>query len=49
MALGGGIWCDIRETFRVKLGYKFGLMNCSKVPGITEKNNMLTLAIGYIF
>ena len=49
VALGGGIWCDIRETFRVKLGYKFGLMNCSKVPGITEKNNMLTLAIGYIF
>ena len=49
VALGGGIWCDIGESFRVKLGYKFGLMNCSKLAGITEKNNMLTLAIGYIF
>ena len=49
VALGGGIWCDISEVFRVKLGYKFGLINCSKEAGITEKNNMLTLAVGYIF
>lgn len=49
VALGGGIWCDISEVFRVKLGYKAGLTNCSAVKGITEKNNMLTLAIGYIF
>lgn len=49
VALGGGIWCDISEVFRVKLGYKFGLLNCSKEAGVTEKSNMLTLAIGYIF
>ena len=49
MSLGGGIWCDIKESFRVKLGYKFGLLNCSKEAGITERSNTLTLAIGYIF
>lgn len=49
VALGGGIWCDIGESFRVKLGYKFGLLNCSKVSGITDRNNLFTLAIGYIF
>ena len=49
VSLGGGIWCDIREVFRVKLGYKAGLLNCSQVSGVIEKNNTLTLAIGYLF
>lgn len=49
MSLGGGIWCDIQESFRVKIGYKFGLLNCSKEAGVTEKSNELTLAIGYLF
>ena len=49
VSLGGGIWCDISEVFRVKLGYKAGLLNCSKEKGVTEKNNTLTLAIGYLF
>lgn len=49
VSLGGGIWCDIKDVLRVKLGYKAGLTNCSKISGITEKNNTLTLAIGYIF
>lgn len=49
VSLGGGIWCDIREVFRVKLGYKAGLLNCSQVSGVFEKNNTLTLAIGYLF
>ena len=49
LSLGGGIWCDIGEVFRVKLGYKAGLLNSSKEKGVTEKSNMLTLAIGYIF
>ena len=49
VSLGGGIWVDISEVFRVKLGYKAGLLNCSKEKGVTEKNNTLTLAIGYLF
>lgn len=49
MFLGGGLWCDIREAFRVKIGYKFGLLNSSKEAGIVEKNNSLTLSLGYIF
>ena len=49
MSLGGGIWCDIKESFRVKIGYKFGLLNCSKEAGVTERTNTLMLAIGYLF
>ena len=49
MSLGGGIWCDINEVLRVKIGYKFGLLNSSKEAGISEKNNSLTLSVGYIF
>ena len=49
MSLGGGIWCDIKESFRVKIGYKFGLLNCSKEAGVTERSNTLMLAIGYLF
>ena len=49
LLLGGGLWCDIRETVRLKAGYKFGLINTSKISGITEKNDCLYLSIGYLF
>lgn len=49
LLLGGGLWCDIKETIRVKAGYKWGLTNTSKINGITEKNNGLYLSIGYLF
>lgn len=49
MAVGGGIWCDIQESIRVKIGYKFGVINNSKLPGVNEKSNTLMLSIGYIF
>ena len=47
--LGGGLWCDIRQTVRLKAGYKLGLINTSKISGITEKNDCLYLSIGYLF
>ncbi len=47
--LGGGLWCDIRETIRVKVGYKFGLLNSSREANVTEKNNTLSISIGYLF
>ena len=49
LELGGGIWCDIKETVRVKAGYKWGLTNNCKIDGITEKNNCLYLSVGYLF
>ena len=47
--LGGGLWCDIKGTIRVKASYKWGLTNNSKIDGITEKNNCLYLSVGYLF
>ncbi|MBO4263113.1 MAG: outer membrane beta-barrel protein [Bacteroidales bacterium] len=47
--LGGGVWTDINKTIRVKVSYKFGLTNTSKINGITEKSNCLSIAVGYLF
>lgn len=47
--LGGGFWVDIMEHTRVKVGYKFGLTNNSKIEGITEKNNFVSVSVGYVF
>jgi hypothetical protein len=30
-------------------GYKFGVVNASKLDGVTERNNMQTIAVGYLF
>ena len=49
MTLGGGIWCDIREAIRVKIGYKWGVLNSSKIANINERTNTLALSVGYIF
>ena len=49
LELGGGLWCDIKETVRVKAGYKWGLTNNCKIDDITEKNNCLYLSVGYLF
>ncbi len=49
LELGGGLWCDIKETIRVKAAYKFGLLNISKIDDMTEKNNCLYLSVGYLF
>ena len=49
LLVGGGVWADIKETIRLKAGYKFGVTDSSKINGITEKNNCLYLSVGYLF
>ena len=49
ISLGGGFWLDIMEHIRFKVGYKFGLMNTSKIAGITDRTNFLSIAVGYVF
>lgn len=49
MCLGGGVWMDFMEDIRVKIGYKFGVINISKLAGIKERNNSLCISIGYVF
>ena len=49
VSLGGGFWLDFNEMIRFKLGYKFGLTNTSKIDGITERNNFLSISVGYVF
>ena len=49
VSLGGGIWVDVIDNIRVKIGYKFGLMNTSKLEGIKERNNCFSISVGYVF
>ena len=49
MTVGGGFWCDIRESIRVKVGYRFGVLDNSKIASISERTNALVLSIGYLF
>lgn len=49
VSLGGGFWLDIMEDIRVKVGYKFGLTNTSKIAEVKERNNFLSIAVGYVF
>lgn len=47
--LGGGLWCDINETIRIKAGYKLGVTNNCKIDGIKERNNFFSLSVGFLF
>ncbi|MBP5229174.1 MAG: outer membrane beta-barrel protein [Bacteroidales bacterium] len=47
--LGGGLWCDINETIRIKAGYKLGVTNNCKIEGIKERNNFFSLSVGFLF
>lgn len=49
VSLGGGFWFDFNEMIRLKVGYKFGLTNTSKIDGIKERNNILSITVGYVF
>ena len=49
VSLGGGFWLDFYEMIRFKLGYKFGLTNTSKIADIVERNNFLSISVGYVF
>ena len=48
--VGGGVWMDIQDQFRVKVGYKAGLMDRCKKDGIKINDNpILSVSLGYIF
>ena len=47
--VGGGVWMDIQEQFRVKVGYKAGMLDRCKTDGVTLKDNVLSVSLGYIF
>lgn len=47
--VGGGVWMDIQEQFRVKVGYKAGLMDRCNKDGVKINDNVLSVSLGYIF
>lgn len=47
--MGGGVWLDIQEQFRIKVGYKAGLMDTDKSDNVERKSNVLSVSLGYIF
>ena len=47
--VGGGAWLDIQDQFRIKAGYKVGMMDRCKKDGITIKDNVFSVSLGYIF
>lgn len=49
LSLGGGVWCDIVDRIRFKVGYKFGLTNTSKLSDCTDKDNTFYISVGYLF
>lgn len=49
LSLGGGFWLDIIEDIRFKVSYKFGLTNNSKIASVIERNNCLSISVGYVF
>lgn len=47
--VGGGVWLDIQDQFRVKVGYKAGMLDSAKDDDLTRKTNVLSVSLGYIF
>ena len=47
--LGGGVSLDIKDHYRIKVGYKKGLLELDKTGEYPYKKDYLTASIGYIF
>ena len=47
--LGGGAWVTFQDQYRLKIGYKAGLLNTCKTDDTTVKNNVFSVSLGYIF
>ena len=47
--LGGGIGIEFIETFRVNIGYDFGMLNHASSNNYTVKRNQLTVGAAIIF
>ncbi len=49
LLLGGGLSLDIKEKYRIKIGYKKGLLDLDNSGEYPYKTDMITASIGYIF
>ena len=49
LKLGGGAWVTLYDQFRLKIGYKAGLLDVCRYNSVTSKDNLLTISLGYIF
>lgn len=47
--LGGGAWITFQDQFRLKVGYKAGLLDTCKPESITSKSNMFFVSVGFLF
>lgn len=47
--LGGGAGLKISDSYLIKVGYDFGLLNRSGVKDISEHDRLLTVGIAYLF
>lgn len=49
LLLGGGIGLKVSDSYLVKVGYDFGLLNRSGVQNVSEHDRVLTVGIAYLF
>lgn len=47
--LGGGAWITFQDQFRLKVGYKAGLLDTCVPESITSKNSLFSVSAGFIF
>lgn len=47
--IGGGVSLDIKDRYRIKVGYKKGLVDLDKTGEYPYKEDRFTASIGYIF
>ena len=47
--LCGGAWITFQDQFRLKIGYKAGLLDTCKPESITSKNSVFSVSVGFIF
>lgn len=44
-----GLAAEFHDTFRLKIGYDFGLTDLNKSDKVSYKQNLITFSLGYIF
>lgn len=47
--LGGGLGVDLKNTFRISLGYDFGLLNRTSVDNTTRTQNQFYVGVAFLF
>ena len=47
--LGGGLGVDLKNTFRISLGYDFGLLNRTSADNTTRTQNQFYVGVAFLF